>query len=41
MLLHAPRGADVQAYVRDWLARAPKATGSVRVAVDVDPQSFM
>jgi primosomal protein N' (replication factor Y) len=41
MLLHAPRSADVQAYVRQWLAAAPPARGSVRVQVDVDPQSFM
>ncbi|MGV8840306.1 MAG: primosomal protein N' [Bauldia sp.] len=41
MLLHAPRSADVQAYVRRWLAAGPATRGSVRVQVDVDPQSFM
>ncbi|MCC6736768.1 MAG: primosomal protein N' [Bauldia sp.] len=41
MLLHAPRSADVQAYVRQWLGAAPPPRGSVRVQVDVDPQSFM
>jgi primosomal protein N' (replication factor Y) len=40
LLVHAPRNADVQAYVRGWLADAPPARGSVRVQVDVDPQSF-
>jgi len=41
MLVHAPRGADVQAYIRSWIAAAPKPHGTVRVTVDVDPQSFM
>ena len=41
MLVHAPRGIDVQAHIRDWLASGPKPHGSVRVTVDVDPQSFM
>jgi primosomal protein N' (replication factor Y) len=41
MLIHAPRGTDVQGFVRGWLAAAPKPHGSVRVLVDVDPQSFM
>jgi primosomal protein N' (replication factor Y) (superfamily II helicase) len=31
---------DLQTYLREWLKRAPKARGSVRVQVDVDPQSF-
>jgi primosomal protein N' (replication factor Y) len=40
LLLKAARGVDVQAVVRDWLARTeiPRA---VRVDVDVDPVSFM
>ncbi|MDD9877428.1 MAG: primosomal protein N' [Magnetovibrio sp.] len=40
LLLKAARGANVQAVVRDWLARArwPK---KVRVQVDVDPYSFL
>ena len=33
--------ADVQAYIRGWLETAPPPKGSVRVQVDVDPQSFM
>ena len=28
-------------WLRAWLAKAPKARGSVRVAVDVDPMSFL
>jgi primosomal protein N' (replication factor Y) len=41
LLVKTPRGFDLQAYLREWLKRAPKARGSVRVAVDVDPQSFL
>jgi primosomal protein N' (replication factor Y) len=37
----APRGVDLQAFLRALLAAAPPARGGVRVAVDVDPQSFM
>lgn len=40
LLVKTERGADLQGYLRAWLKRAPKARGSVRVAVDVDPQSF-
>jgi primosomal protein N' (replication factor Y) len=40
LLMKAARGVDVQAVVRDWLARTeiPRA---VRVDVDIDPVSFM
>jgi primosomal protein N' (replication factor Y) len=41
ILVHTPRNTDIQAYLRDWLASAPKARGSVRVQVDIDPQTFM
>ncbi|MGV6874499.1 primosomal protein N' [Pseudochelatococcus sp. B33] len=41
LLVRAGRSVDLQAYLRDWLARAPKHPAKVRVAVDVDPQSFM
>jgi primosomal protein N' (replication factor Y) len=37
----APRGVDLQAFLRALLAAAPPARGGVRVSVDVDPQSFM
>lgn len=40
LLAQTERGVDLQAYLRGWLARGPKPRGSVRVAVDVDPQSF-
>ncbi len=41
LLVHAPRNTDIQAYLRDWLAGAPPPRGSLRVQVDVDPQSFL
>jgi primosomal protein N' (replication factor Y) len=41
LLVQAPRGADLQHYIRAWLEAAPKARGSLRVQVDIDPQSFM
>ncbi|MFC6049589.1 hypothetical protein ACFPYM_17325, partial [Methylobacterium hispanicum] len=41
LLVKTERNVDLQSYLRDWLARAPKPRGSVRVAVDVDPQSFL
>ena len=40
LLVHAKRSAPLQAYVREWLGKVPMP-GSVRVAVDVDPQSFL
>jgi primosomal protein N' (replication factor Y) (superfamily II helicase) len=41
LLVKAPRGFDLSAYVRDWLAEAPKAKGSIKLDIDVDPQSFL
>jgi primosomal protein N' (replication factor Y) len=32
---------ELSDYVREWLEGAPPARGSVRVQVDVDPQSFL
>jgi primosomal protein N' (replication factor Y) len=37
----APRGVDLQGFLRALLAAAPASRGGVRVAIDVDPQSFM
>ena len=41
LLAKSPRNFDLSGYLRDWLGRAPKPKGSVRVTVDVDPQSFL
>jgi primosomal protein N' (replication factor Y) len=41
LALKAPRGADLQGFLRALIAAAPPPRGGVRIAVDVDPQSFM
>jgi primosomal protein N' (replication factor Y) len=41
LLVHAPRSADIQAYLQAWLNAAPTPRGGVRVQVDIDPQSFL
>jgi primosomal protein N' (replication factor Y) (superfamily II helicase) len=41
LLIKAPRGFDLSAYLREWLAAAPKPKGSIRLEIDVDPQSFL
>ncbi|HXZ45102.1 MAG TPA: primosomal protein N' [Pseudolabrys sp.] len=40
LLVKSPRVFDLSAYLREWLANAPKPRGNVRLEVDVDPQSF-
>ncbi|MEO6581273.1 MAG: primosomal protein N', partial [Sphingomicrobium sp.] len=40
ILVHAARSLDVQDVIRDWLG-ALKWGSKVRVAVDVDPYSFL
>jgi primosomal protein N' (replication factor Y) len=40
ILVKAPRDFNLSAYLRGWLADAPKPRGNVRLEVDVDPQSF-
>ena len=41
LLVKAPRNFDLSAYLRDWLAEAPKTKGSIKLDIDVDPQSFL
>jgi primosomal protein N' (replication factor Y) len=41
LLVQAPRSANLQAYVRKWLEAAPPTRASLRVQVDIDPQSFL
>jgi primosomal protein N' (replication factor Y) len=41
LLVKAPRHFDLSAYLRGWLAAAPKPKGTIRLEVDVDPQSFL
>jgi primosomal protein N' (replication factor Y) len=41
LLVHGERRSDMQSFVRQMLAGGPKVRGSVRVSVDIDPQSFL
>jgi primosomal protein N' (replication factor Y) (superfamily II helicase) len=41
LLVKSPRGFDLSAYLRDWLAAAPKRGSNIKLEVDVDPQSFL
>ena len=41
ILVKAPRGYDLSAYLREWMAQAPKKKGNIKLEVDVDPQSFL
>jgi primosomal protein N' (replication factor Y) len=41
LLVKSSRGYDLSSYLRDWLANAPKTKGTLKLEVDVDPQSFL
>jgi len=41
LLIQGERRADMQGFIRTMLAEGPKQRGSVRVQVDIDPQSFL
>ncbi len=41
LLVHGERRSDIQTFMRALLAAAPKPRGSVRLQVDIDPQSFL
>jgi primosomal protein N' (replication factor Y) (superfamily II helicase) len=41
LLVRAERGADLQAFIRAMIAAGPKPRAAIRVAVDIDPQSFL
>jgi primosomal protein N' (replication factor Y) len=41
LLVKTAREVNLQDYLRNWMIRGPKPRGSVRVAIDVDPQSFL
>jgi primosomal protein N' (replication factor Y) len=40
LLVKAPRNFDLSATMREWLAAVPKAKGTLKLEVDIDPQSF-
>jgi primosomal protein N' (replication factor Y) len=41
LLAKSTRAFDLSAYMREWLAAAPKLTGGIKREVDIDPQSFL
>jgi primosomal protein N' (replication factor Y) len=41
LLLKSLRSFDLSAYLRAWLAAAPKHGASVKLEIDIDPQSFL
>ena len=41
LLVKSPRAFDLSAYLRDWLAAGPKPKGTIKLEIDVDPQSFL
>jgi primosomal protein N' (replication factor Y) len=41
ILVKSPRHVDLSAYLRDWLAHTVTPKGTVKLEVDVDPQSFL
>ena len=40
-LVHGERRSDMQTFIRAMLAEGPRPRGSLRVQVDIDPQSFL
>lgn len=41
LLVHGERRSDMQGFVRHMLREGPKPRASIRVQVDIDPQSFL
>jgi primosomal protein N' (replication factor Y) len=41
LLAKSARAYDLSAYMRDWLAGAPKTKGDLKLEVDIDPVSFL
>jgi primosomal protein N' (replication factor Y) len=41
LLVKTEREVDLQAYLREWIFRWPKRRGDLKIAIDVDPQSFL
>ena len=40
LLVHGSRKCDIQGFVARTIEHGPKVRGSVRVQIDIDPQSF-
>lgn len=41
LLVKAPREADIQGFLRAWIAAMPEPKGDLRLAVDIDPYNFL
>ncbi len=41
LLVKAPREVDLQTYLRLWMNEVPKARGSIRLTIDIDPYTFL
>jgi primosomal protein N' (replication factor Y) len=41
ILIQPNKGTDLQKWLRQWMDKAPKTRGSIRVQIDIDPQSFL
>ncbi len=41
VLVKSAKGFDLSRYMREWMAAAPKAKGNLKLAIDIDPQSFL
>ncbi|NMG38028.1 primosomal protein N' [Chelativorans sp. ZYF759] len=41
LLVHGERRADMQGYIRAMIEAGPRPRGSIRVQIDIDPQSFL
>jgi primosomal protein N' (replication factor Y) len=41
LLIKSPRSFDLSAYLRGWLEAAPPPKGSIKLDIDIDPQSFL
>jgi primosomal protein N' (replication factor Y) len=40
LLAKSQRAFDLSGYMRGWLANAPKIRGTLKLEIDIDPQSF-
>lgn len=41
LLIHGPRGTDLQGFIRAMISSGPKERGTLKVQIDIDPQSFL
>ncbi|MGH6761181.1 MAG: primosomal protein N' [Phyllobacterium sp.] len=41
LLIHGARRSDLQGFIKALIAAGPRVRGSIRVQIDIDPQSFL